>query len=434
MSKPPNLPYRKRVRKYPNGKTITFWELEVAESLSESGKREKPTFKTKEKLLSYRKKLQDKHKSLGQSGKIVTGKAATTLDEIEKEAKDLVNYDLEDLLKETLNSVRIKTASISLKDYKDDGLQAVLDRGNSTGHYKSTKTTTEHFIDFIGEETLLCDIQPKTIKDFIRSVDSWKTQSTRLTKKSELQSFFAEYYEEDPTDNPCFRVTYKTDPDKIILDVESIDDLAWFLYNDVPVYKKDGSIDGIRICLLLQIFTSIGSKEVRRGRFKDIELNDFGGAVITIDGQKTKDRERENIISVNHFNLFKDYLPLIEAESEMFFFPEKPIDTKEDDDEVCSLYSDTRRRLITGKGLIIEKKMPHWPNSLLRRTNASYLRKNGKSLSDLREHLGHSFTSTTAVKHYINNKVSKADAKRYAEIGSAKWLEEKQQQKPSKVI
>ena len=118
----------------------------------------------------------------------------------------------------------------------------------------------------------------------------------------------------------------------------------------------------------------------------------------------------------------------------MFLFPDKPIVTKEDDNEVCSTYSDIQRTLIQGKGLIIEKKMPIWPNSLLRRTNASYLKKNGRSLSDLREHLGHSFTSTTAVKHYINNKVSKTDVKRYAEIGSAKWLEEKQQQKPSKVI
>ena len=118
----------------------------------------------------------------------------------------------------------------------------------------------------------------------------------------------------------------------------------------------------------------------------------------------------------------------------MFLFPEKPIVTKEDDNEVCSTYSDIRRTLIQGKGLIIEKKMPIWPNSLLRRTNASYLRKNGRGLTDLREHLGHSFTSTTAVKHYINNNVSKADAQRYAEIGSAKWFMEKQQQKPSKVI
>ena len=75
--------------------------------------------------------------------------------------------------------------------------------------------------------------------------------------------------------------------------------------------------------------------------------------------------------------------------------------------------------------------MANWPNSLLRRTNASYLRKNGRGLTDLREHLGHSFTSTTAVKHYINNKVSKADAQRYAEIGSSKWFKDNHQQKPS---
>ena len=142
MSKQPKLPYRKRERTYPNGKTISWWELEVAASLSESGKREKPTFKTKEELLSYRKKLQDKHKSLGQSGKIVTGKTAKTLNEIEEETKDLVNYDLEDLLKETLHSVRIKTSSISLKDYKTNGLQAVIDRDNTTCHYNSTKSTT----------------------------------------------------------------------------------------------------------------------------------------------------------------------------------------------------------------------------------------------------------------------------------------------------
>ena len=190
MSKPPKLPYKKVSWINKQGQTIVRYELDVAECLSDSGKRERPRFKSERQCKKHRSQLLKKHKTLGQSGKFINAKSAKTLNEIEEEAKDLVNYDLEDLLKETLNSVRIKTASISLKDYKTDGLQAVIDRDNTTGHYRSTKTTAERFIDFIGEETLLCDIQPKKIKEFIRSVETWKTNSTRSTKKGELQSFF----------------------------------------------------------------------------------------------------------------------------------------------------------------------------------------------------------------------------------------------------
>ena len=90
MSRPPELPIKKVSWTNNKGQTVIRYELDVAESLSDSGKRERPRFESKRQAELYRRQLLEKHKKLGQSGKFITAKSAKTLNEIEEEAKEFL--------------------------------------------------------------------------------------------------------------------------------------------------------------------------------------------------------------------------------------------------------------------------------------------------------------------------------------------------------
>ena len=55
------------------------------------------------------------------------------------------------------------------------------------------------------------------------------------------------------------------------------------------------------------------------------------------------------------------------------------------------------------------------------------LHASGRTLTEMREILGHSFTSTVAVKKYLNMKVKEVDGLKFLEIGSSNWFDSKDQ-------
>ena len=55
------------------------------------------------------------------------------------------------------------------------------------------------------------------------------------------------------------------------------------------------------------------------------------------------------------------------------------------------------------------------------------LHASGRTLTEMREILGHSFSSTVSVRNYLNMKVKKADRLLFLEIGSSKWFDSKDQ-------
>ena len=424
----PTFPIREIIN--PKTGKITY-VINLEPQYSPSGKRKRQQFTgkgAKSRAKAFQSKLKKAHSKHGENFIIFSDGEYESIKELKRLSKETKIKESE-IINEAIEILKIKKSSITLEKYKADGIQAMFNRGLKKLTIEGIERVATKFIDYMGKKTLLCDITPEKIENYLIANKQWNNKS-KNSIKSDIQTFLAGHWLRDKKNNPATGVvTFKQQSKKITASIEALDEFAWHLHKNIPVYSKDGTINNIRLCLLLQLFTTMGESEVRRGMYKDIELSQIGGtATITIRGEKTDDRERKNTILANHFKFFEPYIHLIESRSEEYFYTPAPLKEGEDDTNAGrAKYGEERRSIVKNTNLLINTKYPKWTNSFLRKTYGSMLHASGRTLTEMREILGHSFTSTVAVKKYLNMKVKEVDGLKFLEIGSSNWFDSKDQ-------